>query len=57
MHPQYLSVLGKSVKKSLINFEPVLKGAVISFFNPCAEVFWATTGSPNSVGGRWTLNL
>ena len=34
--------LRKSVIKSLKNFEPVLKGAVVSFFDPCATVFWET---------------
>ena len=27
-----------------MNFEPVLKGAVASFFDPCATVFWETWG-------------
>ena len=27
-----------------MNFEPMLKGAVVSFFDPCATVFWETWG-------------
>ena len=34
-HSQYLSALGKSVIKSLINFEPVLKGDL--FFSTHAQ--------------------
>ena len=36
--------LRKSLIKSLKNFEPVLKGAVLAFFDPCATVFWETWG-------------
>ena len=35
-HCQFLSALGKSVIKSLINFEPVLKGTEVSFFDTYA---------------------
>ena len=27
-----------------MNFEPVLKRVVVSFFDPCATVFWETWG-------------
>ena len=27
-----------------MDFEPVLKGAAVSFFDPCATVFWETWG-------------
>ena len=42
-----LSALGKSVIKSLKNLEPLLRGVVVCFFDPCATVFWA--------GEYWTI--